>query len=338
MEHHKQEVFNQLQEMGYPESEINRGWEKSSIQTIEGIINYLDSNPLQTNPLPETLQEESKKNKGVGEIVKKELVEGLQATGYSLLISEKAVLLSGNKTLEDALEWIQQHKDDPDFEEPVEVEQKPQLSKEEARLKALELSKEIREKQKEIDEKNKMESEKLRLKMAKEMAETRRLVKEQEQRLAAEAYVREKKKLEEEKQLMKEKLEQDHLERFGKKKTETKQIKKSPKSEFTEIYNKMYNIYRMGQFELLLNCLKMLKLYLKNILNSPEEEKFRKINASNTTFCTKVKDIIGATSLLELFGFQLIDGFYFMEHIDVEKLTLFQEIIDEKIFGIQNYM
>jgi uncharacterized UBP type Zn finger protein len=33
--------------------------------------------------------------------------------------------MSGNKTEEEALKWIEEHKEDEDFEDPIEVETKP---------------------------------------------------------------------------------------------------------------------------------------------------------------------------------------------------------------------
>ena len=59
--------------------------------------------------------------------------------------------MSGNKTEQEALQWIEQHKNDADFEEPIEVEAKPQLSKEEARRQAKELQAKIRKEAEEIE-------------------------------------------------------------------------------------------------------------------------------------------------------------------------------------------
>ena len=54
-------------------------------------------------------------------MVKKEIVEALIAKGNSDLISKKACLLSGNKDLESAEKWIEDHKNDADFNEPVQI-------------------------------------------------------------------------------------------------------------------------------------------------------------------------------------------------------------------------
>lgn len=54
--------------------------------------------------------------------------------------------MSGNKDLESTLKWIEENKENKDFGEPIEVEEKPQLTDEEARAEAIKLQKEIREK------------------------------------------------------------------------------------------------------------------------------------------------------------------------------------------------
>ena len=52
---------------------------------------------------------------------KKEVVEALMAKGFSDLIAKKACLMSGNKDLETAEKWIEEHKNDADFNEPVQI-------------------------------------------------------------------------------------------------------------------------------------------------------------------------------------------------------------------------
>lgn len=88
---------------------------------------------MPSGPLPPSA------NKNIEKYVKKELVEQVMARSFPQLIAEKAVLMSGNETAEKALAWIEQHKGDADFAEPVVIEEKPQMSPEEAALKAREL-------------------------------------------------------------------------------------------------------------------------------------------------------------------------------------------------------
>lgn len=55
-------------------------------------------------------------------------------------------------------------------------------------------------------------------------------------------------------------------------------------------------------------CLKILILYLKNIVANPTEEKYRKINMDNKVYKTKIKPFIGAKILLLAVGFAPNDG------------------------------
>lgn len=56
-------------------------------------------------------------------------------------------------------------------------------------------------------------------------------------------------------------------------------------------------------------CVETLKKYIENIIQNPEEEKYRKIRMSNRVFCDKVKPVEGALDFLLGAGFveQIID-------------------------------
>lgn len=56
-------------------------------------------------------------------------------------------------------------------------------------------------------------------------------------------------------------------------------------------------------------CIETLSKYLENILQHPDEEKYRKIRMSNRIFCEKVRDVEGAMDFLLAAGFkeQIID-------------------------------
>lgn len=51
-------------------------------------------------------------------------------------------------------------------------------------------------------------------------------------------------------------------------------------------------------------CLKVLKAYVSNVVDHPEDEKFRSINMDNKVFKTRVKPLIGGKQLLMAIGFQ----------------------------------
>jgi hypothetical protein len=55
-------------------------------------------------------------------------------------------------------------------------------------------------------------------------------------------------------------------------------------------------------------CLKVLKAYIGNIADNPDEPKFKTINMDNAAFKTKVKPFIGGKHLLLAVGFSPKEG------------------------------
>jgi UBX domain-containing protein 1/4 len=51
-------------------------------------------------------------------------------------------------------------------------------------------------------------------------------------------------------------------------------------------------------------CLKILKIYIANVVDNPTEEKYKTINMENKAYKAKVKPFVGAKSLLLAVGFQ----------------------------------
>jgi hypothetical protein len=51
-------------------------------------------------------------------------------------------------------------------------------------------------------------------------------------------------------------------------------------------------------------CLKILKTYVGNVVDNPQEEKFKTVNMENKTFKSKVKPFIGSKNLLIAVGFK----------------------------------
>ena len=340
MDAFEQECKTQMQAMGFNDEDIARAWNNSDIKTVEGLIGYLEQHPsdaIDKESQPMQIEDSGTsvpkltQNKNVDKYVNRATVDELIKDGYSELIAEKAVLLSGNKDKELALKWIEEHKNDADFNEPVEVEApKSNLTPEEAKIKAKELQASLRQKAKEREEKDKIEQEKLRLKMGKELVEQRRLMDEQQKKRDLEVYLAEKKKTEEEKAQMLKLLEEEKKARLGDKYKPKETKKQTPKQLFEDTYAKMYKIYRMGQHETLKMCIKTLKIYVENILKDPSNEKFRNINADNPNFCKRVKDVIGGEQLLTLIGFKEENGVYKLEDPDIPLLEELKELLSNK--------
>ena len=74
----------------------------------------------ESNTLKLNVGEIKKENpKSIKDMLKKDIVDLLCKEGIELLIAEKATLLSGNNNLTDAKKWIEDHKLDSDFKEPL---------------------------------------------------------------------------------------------------------------------------------------------------------------------------------------------------------------------------
>ncbi len=352
MEDQKNVVLQQVLELGLTEADFNRAWNCLTDKSSESIINW-----LMENPAPQFQQETTQnqininqaqkddnvvvvpQNKNVEKIVNKDLVDEVMTKGFNLLIAQKAVLLSGNKSTEEALKWIENHKADKDFNEPIEVEAPPKLSPEEARLKAKQLQEQIRQKALAEDKKNALEQEKLRLQMGKNMSDAQRIMKEQQKKIAIQQYMKEKQKTENEKMDMLKQLEEDKKRRFGEnyKIKDLKKVK-TIQEEFDEIYDKMYKIYRMNQLSMLHTCIKTIRIYLKNIIAKPDEIKYRKINSENKNFCKKIKDVIGGTNLLELMDFKLTEGYFVMSTVNLDKLNKVITRLDTKLTALSTML
>lgn len=71
-------------------------------------------------------------------------------------------------------------------------------------------------------------------------------------------------------------------------------------------------------------CVETLIRYLENIINHPEEEKYRKIRKSNRIFCEKVEPAAGALDFLYGCGFK-------EQTIDDENFLLFDLMVEENL-------
>jgi UBX domain-containing protein 1/4 len=106
-------------------------------------------------------------------------------------------------------------------------------------------------------------------------------------------------------------------------------IKPKKKADPTKIddYIKKVSSYRAGGDGG--NCLRILLLYIGNIVDNPTEEKYKTIKMDNKTYKTKVKPFIGAKDLLLACGFAPPEGggssgdtlVLPTEHVDMDLLT-----------------
>ena len=165
-----------------------------------------------------TAMQTEPQGKPISGLVNQELAAGLEGMGYSKNVREKALLMTGNVSVEAALEWIESNKEAPDFEEEmlmVQDESKPKLSPEEAAERAKELQIKLREARKKKDAEEELEREKNRIAGGKALADAKRIMDEQQRQRDIEVVMREKKEDAVAHDKIMEQLERDRKERFG---------------------------------------------------------------------------------------------------------------------------
>lgn len=127
--------------------------------------------------------------------------------------AEKAILLTGNKGIEQAVEWYFEHVDDPDIDEPFDIKAneipKPKLSQEEAKKKADELYRRARAKREEDDKKDAVDREKDRIRSGKEVTVAKQKYEEEARKRAVAQKKREKLEAMKERQRVRDMLEAD---------------------------------------------------------------------------------------------------------------------------------
>ena len=296
-----------------------------------------------------------------------ELVRQLtEEMGFSLIRAQKG-LLHGNNTLESAIEWLTEHQDDPDIDDPIatlkamsykcndcgkilsnmanlelhanktghsDFEESTKLVKplteDEKKAKIAEIKQLLKEKRAEREEAEKVdrtEQEKQRRMMGKEMAQTREeLEKEQRKR---EIYLRKKEKedFKKERARIKAELEKDKRERAANQGKLTSKLgvegynpsaiqyeleqptedqqehAKKLKVDASKIdqYIEKVSSYRAGGDGG--KSLKLLSLFVGNVVDNPDNDKFKSINMQGNAYKTKIKPFVGAKNILLAVGF-----------------------------------
>jgi len=237
-----------------------------------------------------------------------QILAQLEEMGFSKNVREKALVMTGNSNMENAINWIGENSETPDFEDELVVTG----VKESAPKKVL-TPEEVKEAQKELVAKMKIireakekasaiETEKLRMKMGKEMAIAKGKAEEQDMRLYVEQLKKQKIKDAADKAELLEKIEADKKARFGDKYVPPKEVKKTPQQGFDFLWDKMRKLY-MGKNEEVKTCFSTIMIYLGNVRKDPTNPKFQKINTNNPAFKRRVGDVVGGNVILRNCGF-----------------------------------
>lgn len=134
--------------------------------------------------------------------------------GFPKVRAEKALVLTGNKGLESAVEWCFAHADDDDIDEPLQVvtkddKPKPKMSVADAKKRADDLSSRARAKREADEKREAIEREKDRMRSGKEIASAKAKLEAEERKRNVEEKRREKREAMAEKERVRQKIEAD---------------------------------------------------------------------------------------------------------------------------------
>ncbi|KAG2780950.1 hypothetical protein JG687_00001651 [Phytophthora cactorum] len=262
--------------------------------------------------------------------VNEDLLTQLKEMGFNDLRSRKALLATDNQGLELAVNWLGDHQDDADIDEPIKfvdlskTEPKRELTPEEKAAKVEELKARIERKRAEREEQEKVDQRTNELKRRTEgqgMLEAREEIEAIQRKIAAEKMKKDKEDAKRERERLRKQLEMDKRERqarggrLGGPPIDIKPIDVSPKEEVEEKKKSpvltpkeqiVKNVgilkkYRVGNDGL--TALKTLNVYVKNLIEKPEEDKFRTINLDNAAFRKRVASLVGGVAFLKSLGY-----------------------------------
>ncbi|BAF08826.1 uncharacterized protein [Oryza sativa Japonica Group] len=283
--------------------------------------------------------------------VNKEMLADLEAMGFTTARATRALHFSGNSTIEGAINWLSEHQEDPDIDEPLLVPantiteaNKPSLSPEEMKIKAQELRERARKKKEEEERRMEREREKERIRIGKELLEAKRIEEDNERKRMIELRRLEKEEEKRAREKIRQKLEEDKAERRRKLglPPEDPAAPKPSAPPPVEEKKRALPVRPATKAERMRDCLRNLKqqnkdddakvkrafqtllTYIGNVAKNPDEEKFRKIRLTNATFQERVGNLHGGIEFLQLCGFEKLEGneFLFLARDKVDKAVL----------------
>ena len=303
--------------MGFSLLRAQKGLLFSSGGTVESAVEWLM---------------EHQDDEGIDQPIPDDVLAGGGATAQSYKCNECGKILSNMANLE-----LHANKTGhSDFEESTQ-HVKP-LTPEEKAAKIAEIKELLKTKRAEREEAEKVdqtEREKQRRFMGKEMAKTREQMEIEQRKRDAKARKREKEAYKKERERIRAELEKDKMERQANKGKlssklgvdgynpdgiqydvdqeadagdgDAQEKPKKPRggssasSSRIDEYIQKISSYKAGGDGG--KCLKILKAYVGNVADNPDESKFQSINMENKAFKAKVKPFVGAKQLLQAVGF-----------------------------------
>ncbi|KAK9803636.1 hypothetical protein WJX72_007545 [[Myrmecia] bisecta] len=284
------------------------------------------------------------------------LRQQLEDMGFSANRATRALHFTGTDNVEQAVNWIMEHENDKDLDEPLLVPEggppKRKLSPEEARKEAEELVRKAKANREKEEAELAKVREQERIRSGKELLAAKRL--EDELRLKRNVEERRREKEEEARARgrIRQKLEEDRRARRIAKGLPPELTEEEKAAEAAKAKPKAPPAVRMGiaakpvtlidnmrstlvamkkqygegpDAERLKTCQNTLMKYCANVAKDPSEEKFRKIRLSNAAFQTRVGSLQGGVEFLELIGFK--------RSPDGESLELLRNAVDMEVIN-----
>lgn len=300
--------------------------------------------------------------------VNESFLQQLLEMGFDELRARKSLLATDSQNLEAAISWISEHQDDADIDAPIQFVDlsqhvKAPLTEEEKATKVADLKRRIEAKRVEREareKREKIENELKRRTMGQDMQNAKEEYERIQRKLAAEKLKKEKEEYKLERERIRKKLEQDKLERRARggylggapidlpsvdtlhsnnqasddaaasKKASPTNL--SPEEQVVASVEKLKK-YRVGGDGL--TALKTLNVYVKNLVEKPDDDKFRTINLENAAFRRRVASLVGGIAFLKGIGFAKVedDGLLTLavEHRDLKLLQFARTQVEAAI-------
>lgn len=164
-------------------------------------------------------EEEKPVGQSISSMVNQGHTNQIMEMGFTKIVAEKALFMT-QAGVEKAMDWINDHMEDEDFNEELVVVTQPEsasskLSLEERQAKAAQLQKEVRARMDAKEKVRAVESEAQRKKLEKETAIAKVINDDRQHKIDIEAKIKEKKDLQDRVAEQRRRYELDMKERFG---------------------------------------------------------------------------------------------------------------------------
>ncbi|XP_065875833.1 uncharacterized protein [Euphorbia lathyris] len=269
--------------------------------------------------------------------VNKHLLWQLEDMGFPLARAARALHHSGNVNLEAAINWIIDHENDPHIDKMaliamnIDIETpRPLQTTEEMQNKVQELRSQAQKIKEEEEKRLEREREKERIRAGKEILDAQRFAEDNERKRNIASRKADKEEEKRAREKVRQKVEADKAERRRVLGLPPLISHSAPNPSRNVVQEKKNLLYSSPKAEQLRECLRSLRrnhkddaaavkrafqtllIYVGNVAKNPDVEKFRKIRITNPLFQDRVGRLDGGTDLLELCGFERIDGGKFL--------------------------